>query len=121
MCTSVSHYFTSKGVTVLPGAFLKRFRYTNIGTSNPLRAKPVTSLRFASCRNRAASIKMQGSGAFTSPFDYKLLDAHNYYVHPFSSCRNRMSFSTAAYSPLQERIWRVLIKVPGFQSKSAQK
>lgn len=49
---------------------------------------------------------MQGSGAFASPFDYKVLDAlRNLHtmqllcmVTRFSSCRNKMSFSAAADS-----------------------
>ena len=71
---------------------------------------------------------MQGSGAFASPFDYKVLDAlRNLHtmqllcmVTRFSSCRNKMSFSAAADS-LPERIWRALVEVPGFKSTSAHK
>lgn len=70
----------------------------------------------------AASIRMQGPGAFVfSFFDYKLLlmPIITMYVNLFSFSTNKVwSFGVAAYSTApRERVWRATIKVPGFKFK----
>lgn len=70
----------------------------------------------------AASIRMQGPGAFVfSFFDYKLLlmPIIIMYVNLFSFSTNKVwSFGVAAYSTApRERVWRATIKVPGFKFK----
>lgn len=70
----------------------------------------------------AASIKMQGLGAFIfSFFDYKflLMPVIIMYVNLFSFSTNKVwSFGVAAYSTAPwERVWRATVKVPGFKFK----
>lgn len=78
-------------------------------------------LRF-SCGEMAASIKMQGPGAFVfSFFDYKLvlMPVIIMYVNLFSFSTNKVwSFGVAAHSTApRERVWRATVKVPGFKFK----